>query len=246
MAYSSDIDLKIGEIPKTTDPALFPDMVEIYNALHILGQWVNAVQKGAGSGDANTPPWEAMPFRNFFYVQAARDITSGNVVTIVDYEFFGTQNSHYSLAGVINGAYGGGLIANTNPSVSFYSYPRQGSITGLAMSDAAPGELVKVGVGPAIIKMDGIRMGEPVYAYAAYTPKSEPVLFSSDVSFWAEEINDGGLIKLPREGGGFAFKSKPVLVGRGVAPDALMFTPPETTFPDQILNPLINPNNPFP
>lgn len=238
MAYSSDINLKIGEVPKTTDPEMLPDFIEIYNALHILAQWVDAVHKAHGSGDINTPPWEAMPFRDYFYTPAAQEITSGNVVTMIDYEFFSNDkgNTHYSLNGVINGAASWGLAAAAQVFPDYQGYPRNGGITGMSMSDALPGELVKVGVGPAIIRMEGVRTGEPVYAYPAYSsPVNNNVIPQRNRRNYATIIGKGGLIKLPREGGMFRFEAPPILVGRGVAPDALMFTPPSLSFADSNL-----------
>lgn len=44
MSYSSSIDLGgLGEVPKTTDEGIFPDLVDIYNAIHILAQYTNSM-----------------------------------------------------------------------------------------------------------------------------------------------------------------------------------------------------------
>lgn len=226
MSYSSDIDLRLGETPKTDDPKLFADMVDVYNAIHILSQYVNASIKNQGSGDENTAPWDAMPFRNYFYTEAARAITTGSVITVIQYDRFSNEPygaNPYSIKGAINGATGLGLTYKKWSGVKF-SGPAFAGITGLALNDAEPGQLVKVGVGPAIIKMEGIEIGEPVFAYAAWN-------FYPGVNSWdtpyAKEVNDGQLFRMPREGGVYSFKSNLVTVGRGVARDSMMFCPPE-------------------
>lgn len=227
MAYNSDINLRIGETPKTTDPAIFPDMVEIYNAIHILGQWTNAIKDQGKSGDEDTKPWDAMPFEKWFYAKAARDIERGSVVTIVGSDRFKLRDNsnprrprplgdYYTVEGVINGAAGTGIPYTKTQSRGVF--PLNGGVTGLAMSDAKEGELVQVGIGPAIINVEGIKFGQPVYALTAYF--NEPEAF---LGYWTELVNDGKLITLQEGGGYYSFPSELVLVGHGVAPDALMF-----------------------
>lgn len=226
MAYNSNIDLKIGEVPKTTDPAVFPDMLEIYAALHILGQWTNSLRNNATSGDSNTAPWDSIPFRNWYYVEAARDITAGDVVTSVDYDKFSNDKSGqnpYTLKGAINGANIGGLLNWTVSGIGNV-YPMQGSITGLALSTAAAGELVQIGVGPATVKVDGLKAGEPVFVEAAYSV--DPLLVPRARAF-ATENNRGNLIRLLPEGQRVGIKGKIVCVGRGIADSAMLFCPPE-------------------
>lgn len=54
MAYRSSINIGLGETPKTTDPAMFPDMVEIYNAIHILSSYMGRKQRGGFSFTLDT------------------------------------------------------------------------------------------------------------------------------------------------------------------------------------------------
>lgn len=229
MAYNSDIDLKLGETPKTTDPAIFPDMLEIYSAIHILGQWVNAVKDIGNSGGPEKAPWDAMPFRDWFYAEAARDITRGSVVTAVGSSRFrakapGTQarpeGPYFTVEGIVNGAAGEGIPYES--TIQFGgTFPLGGGVTGFAMKDAAAGELVQVGIGPAIVNVEGIKFGQSVFALAAYRNPIQPFQ-----GYWVELINDGGLVTLQEGGGHYAFPSELICVGKGVAPDAMMFCPP--------------------
>lgn len=227
MSYNSDIDLRLGETPKTDDPKLFADMIDVYNAIHILSQYLNTSMKNQGSGDENTPSWDAMPFRDYFYTEAARSITKGSVITVIEYAQFSNERygaNPYTIKGAMNGAAGFGMNYKKYSGTKWAS-PNFTGITGIALNDAEPGQLVKMGIGPAIIKMEGVELGEPIFAYAAWN-------YYPGVNTWsrpyASEVNDGSMFRIPKDGGVYAFKSNPVVVGKGVAKDAVMFCPPET------------------
>lgn len=221
MAYTSDIDLKISESPKTNDPALFPDMVDIYNALHILAQWVNQVvkQSGQGSGDETTPPWEAMTFDKWFYAPAAVDVTKGSIVTpfyskvVRDYP--GGPNR--TVNGIILGA--GAKYSEDGLESSRYNTRNNKGISCIAMNDAAAGELVQCGTGPAILEVPGLKMGQPVVAKKGVTAAEG--FFGGG---WQILNNDGQIYILPTSGSGIEWESY-IPVGVGIANDAAMMFP---------------------
>jgi len=235
MAYTSDIDLKLAETPKTTNPAEFPDMVDIYNALHILGQWVDRLKKGmdgSGSGGSELKPWEAMQFTRWFYVPAARAITKSSIITVIYSEWFTDDdwgNTRYTIDGAVNGCGITHLPFYRDGSKLFVGVRVRSTMTGFAMTDAAEGELVKVGVGPAIINMPGIKAGQIMHA----RPAADHTKYNDSLRL----INDGTLYKLPDDPK-LTVLGTFVPIGYGVADDALMidpiFSPAYVVFPPDV------------
>lgn len=232
MGYSSDIDLGgLGESPKTQNAEAFQDFVDVYNAIHILAQYVNSViNRPQGSGDADTPPWEAMRFERWFYAPAAVHISAGAIVTPVDYDGFHYGRyggSTFYLKGLINGVAPPELrpsYTSTGP-LEFKTLPLMGGFTGYALTSGGPGELIQVGVGPAILNSAGIKAGEPVFAEAAYKRQDRSGTYVATKQ--AELFNRGDLIKLPPEG--VRATGRPgglYCVGVGVADGAFMLTLP--------------------
>lgn len=217
MAYSSDIFLPLAESPKSTDMAIWPDLLDIYNSIHILAQRVNQIIQG--SGDAGTPPWEAMPFTRYFYAPAAEgNIKAGNVVTIVDMigrESIGDPGIQYT--GVVRGGpvYAGSEFSARAESGQFKGKSVGTGLIGVALADCEKDELCQVGVGPAILKVEGAKAGETIMAYQFATVNQnaffQPMLVNKD-----ELRGPFSNIFIPHGG---------IVVGYGVATDAVMFTP---------------------
>lgn len=148
--YSSPVDLGLGQVPITTEPELFEEFTGIYNAIHLLNASLDSIRSSAGTGTGPSRPEDTpdvnMPFTRFFTAVALRPIVKGNPIC----PFFGSN-------GFVNGALANNP-ADTAPNSNFCT---------IALSDAAVGVYVRVGIGPAIVPMAGIRAGQRAWAYSS-------------------------------------------------------------------------------
>ena len=147
--YRSPVDLGLGQTPQTQDPILFGEFTEVYNAIHILNQYLDQLrlvaEGGSGSGEA---PSDSMPFNRFYTAVALVDITVGQPVS---------PSSITGQNGVILGALASNYTIAT-PSSNF---------CGVALTSATAGNTLRVGVGPAIIQFPGIASGQLLWAYSS-------------------------------------------------------------------------------
>lgn len=148
--YRSPVDLGIGQVPLTTDPDIFNQMVEVYNALHLLNQYLDQLRLVAeGGGGSGQSPEDSMPFSRFFVGPALQAITIGSPVS---------PSSVTGENGIINGALSNNFASAGGTTSNF---------CGLALTSAAIGEDVRVGVGPATISMAGALSGSIIWAYSS-------------------------------------------------------------------------------
>lgn len=147
--YSSPLDLGLGQTPQTQDPLLFNEFTEVYNAIHLLNQYLDQLrlvaEGGSGSGEA---PSDSMPFNRFYTGTALVNITVGQPVS---------PSSITGQNGIILGALGNAFTIAV-PSSNF---------CGIALTSATAGNTLRVGVGPAIIQFPGILSGQLLWAYNA-------------------------------------------------------------------------------
>lgn len=165
MAYSSPIRLPIGETPTSTDRAYWHDMNDVYASIHILNQLVNQVREESSSGGPEKEIWESLKFTRWFYQVAEEDINVGNIVTVVRGQFRNESNSsNINLNGVVKGAPFPAGDMFSNP---LFFPPKESIGTGLvgvALEDCAKGEKCKVGIGPAVLKITGVKTGDLILA----------------------------------------------------------------------------------
>lgn len=147
--YRSPVDLGIGQVPLTTDPELFNDMTEVYNAIHLLNQYLDQLRVVAeGGGGSGQSPADSMPFNRFYVATALQNITAGQPVC---------PSSVSGQNGIIKGA-----LAN-----DFTSGAPTSNFCGVALIDALIGEDVRVGIGPAVIELPGAVTGQLIWAYSS-------------------------------------------------------------------------------
>lgn len=147
--YRSPVDLGLGQVPLTTDPDIFNQMVEVYNAIHLLNQYLDQLRVVAeGGGGSGQTPEESMPFNRFFVGPAIQAIPIGSPVC---------PSNVTGENGIILGALANQFTA-ANPTSNF---------CGLALTSAAIGEDVRVGLGPASISMTGTLSGNVIWAYSS-------------------------------------------------------------------------------
>jgi len=162
--YASPVDIGLGQTPLTTDPELFNEFTEIYNAIHILNSSLDQVRSSAGTGGGGgstapgTPPDKSMPFTRFFTAVALVDIVKGQPIC---------PASTGGLNGMVSGALadppelpssGIPIKSGTTPTSNFCT---------VALTDAAVGVYVRVGIGPAIVAFEGIVSGQLLWAYSS-------------------------------------------------------------------------------
>lgn len=147
--YRSPVDLGIGQVPLTTDPDLFNQFTEVYNAIHLLNGYLDQLRIIAeGGGGAGQSPADAMPFNRFYVAPALQAITAGDPVC---------PSSIPGQNGIIKGALAHDF-GSTAPTSNF---------CGVALIDAAIGEDVRVGIGPACIEMPGAVSGQRIWVYSS-------------------------------------------------------------------------------
>lgn len=216
MAFSSDIQLPLAQEPKTADMGVWPDFIDVYNSIHILSQLVDRLRNG--SGDANTPPWEAMPFTRYFYSEAAEEISAGSVISIVNLSRGVFQPpDHDNWVGVVRGAPAyAGLSFSARGNSGFASASNGAGLVGIALNDCVRGELCQVGVGPAIMKVEGTEPGDTIMAATFLDTTAQQqfpgVLVINNDDYRGNMSNTF-----------ISFNS--VVVGYGVAKDAVMIMP---------------------
>lgn len=155
------LDIKLGESPNVADPIVNVELQQIYNALHLLGNYMSALRENLESADGQTPA-ESLRFRRTYWGTAGQAILPGSVVS--------------GFNGLI---YNG--VSSRNPPVAFYddsavTIGSTGNRTffglsqlgfGIALTAAAPGELVQVGVGPGVLQVGSAKCGQIIWGVDA-------------------------------------------------------------------------------
>lgn len=254
MAYKSQIDLGgLGEVPKTTDSQTFSDFTDVYNAIHILAQWTNALAErlqDEGDKGSDKQPWELLTFERWIWLPARQNIKQGDVVSSINHVVGGTTWN-----GVYKGCYG---LVHTWQIGSWGIETWLGKVNylcGVALEDAAVGELVKFGIGPAIINMTGVKAGDRLYSKPTFydsnvgtqSPVASNVTFFNDgkiylnppanINPWPQSANDGFTTVIPQgtsktgpviPGGTFPYDRHTLYmpIGYGVSDNAAMFLGP--------------------
>lgn len=145
--YRSPVDLGLGRVPTTADADLFDEMTDVYNAIHLLNQYLDQLRIVAeGGGGSGQLPSDSMPFNRFYVATALQTITAGEAVS---------PSAITGQNGIVKGVLGNDF-ASTAPNSNF---------TGIALIDAAVGEDVRVGIGPAILEFPGAVTSQLIWAY---------------------------------------------------------------------------------
>lgn len=135
--YKSKVDIGLGRMPKMQDPVLYPEMVEIYNAIHTLNSYVDVVREGNEIGKKGETIDKQMPFKAGYWGIAFQDLKAGDVVC-------------YTSDGIKKG-------------IQMRSSRRATLNWGIALNDAKEGEEVQMGVPPAVINVPGVKLNEVIH-----------------------------------------------------------------------------------
>lgn len=184
----SDLDLRLGLSPTIQDSKYATEFQLIYNALHLLGEYMDVLRANLESTPGQTPS-ESVRFRRTFFAPALQSIAAGSIVSPV-------------AGGIVNG------VLSSEPKVSSYtdSAPLGASTTnratlgvdlrmfGVALTNASPGELVQVGIGPGITQVTGAVCGQLVWAADSRSIRSVAPSASPTRTFVGRDlVGNGGV-----------------------------------------------------
>lgn len=143
--YRSPVDLGLGRLPllqSPEQPELYEELVQMYNAIHLLNQYLDRLRTTAeGGGGSEQDPDISAGFTRFFVMKALQPITKGNIISP-------NVGSDGYVNGTLANSLGSGALALN---------------TGVALTDAAVGQDVRIGVGPAVIKVPGALPGQQLW-----------------------------------------------------------------------------------
>lgn len=189
MSYLSRIDIRLPSQPIITDPEDFGNFLPVYNAIHMLNSSLEQFWDNFESGDETKKPSEAMKFLRWFYATCAVRFKAGDVVSAVrrahaynpDTEEFG------AIVGWCPGAPSNFTLdaGQAPPTLGM-------GMVGFAMEDGEPGQLAKIGVGPAVVEVEGdvLKLGQCLFARPSMTKEN-------GIGAAGESIFDGNLYTVP-------------------------------------------------
>jgi hypothetical protein len=163
----SVLNLRLGQNPSIQNPRYTTEFQLIYNALHLLGQYMDVLRRNLESAPGQTPS-ESVRFRKTYWAEALQPITLGSVVS----GFAG---------GIINGV----ASSDVKYSPSFQIEEQVGGtgnrrtwgieaqMFGIALTDAAIGEMVQVGIGPGITQVTGSKCGQLIWGVDSRSVNSQ-------------------------------------------------------------------------
>lgn len=144
--YRSPVDIGLARSPSVADPELYEELTPVYNAIHLLNQYLDRLRLVAEGGGSGQNPGETLPFNRFFIGTALQTIAIGDVVSPA------------------TGGMAKGALSN-NPASSV----GENNFLGIALTAAAIGQDFRVGIGPAVIAVPGAVEGSFVWCYPSQT-----------------------------------------------------------------------------
>lgn len=200
VGYRSPVDIGLGRTPQTVDPDLFDELNDVYNAIHLLNQYLDNVSTGGGgTSNPTDTPAQAMPFTRYFTNIALASIKEGDVV------------SPSNITGE-NGIILGGLAHD------YMSTAPESNFSQIALIDAEIGEPVQVGVGPAILQVSGAISGQLAYCFPARDTAGNKV---NNGNIYMG--NPGTITVTPAPPGGTAITVTAMPIGTCVVNDYVLF-----------------------
>lgn len=157
MAYSSKIDIRLPEVPLTNDPTIFPDMLELYNAIRTLVQYTDAYDRS--NPENNSVVWNQLGFGTAFWTVAEYPVSKGDFVSV-------GPNGLRKLQAKLDYYPGdSGDAGNTaNLGVARYGVSaRLPQVWGVALTDTLAGQQGRIGIGDAILHVPGTNIGDILY-----------------------------------------------------------------------------------
>lgn len=168
MTYRSNNRLLLSEKPLTSDPEVFPDMNDVYASIHLLNDWVTQVQENLTSGEDIVDPDKAIPFKTWFWGTAGEPNPQGTIVSAVRGGRYWDENRNR--IDLIDGWYKGCGGAQSNLYDKFLpAASNSNGMYGVLLDEAkSAGDIVRIGIGPAVIKVEGVFIGEILYCFPTF------------------------------------------------------------------------------
>lgn len=155
------LDIKLGQSPNINDPATNVEVQQIYNALHLLSEYMAVLRENLESADGQTPS-ESIRFRRTFWAPAGQAIALGAVVSCFDNVVFNGVYSRDPATGDYDAS--SVTVGSTGNRAQFNVTPR---MFGIALTAGAPGELVRIGIGPGILALPAAKCGQLIWGVDA-------------------------------------------------------------------------------
>lgn len=184
----SSLNLRLGQIPSTTNPNYYAEFQQVYNALHLLGEYMDVLRENLES-NPNQIPSESVRFRRLFWAPALQDISVGAIVSPVTSGIVnGVRSSEPKVVNYTDSAPLGSSTANRAAlGVNLQNF-------GIAVTAAAAGELVQVGIGPGITQVTGAKCGQLIWGVDSRSIRSIADSASPVRTFVARDlVGNGGV-----------------------------------------------------
>lgn len=183
------LNIRLGESPNVEDPIVGVELQQVYNALHLLSNYMAALRENLESSDGQTPA-ESVRFRREFWNIAAQDIVQGAIVCST---FGGVYNGVMSKDPPI-GSYSDSAdsIGSTGNRTLFHA---EQVTFGIAITAATAGSPVKVGIGPGVTQVADSKCGQLVWAadYKSIYTEGAVNTFPQSYSGVRTYVGNGGI-----------------------------------------------------
>lgn len=149
------VKLPLGQSPDIKDPPLRAELQQVYNSIHILNGYLNAIRDELGGTDTGTPA-DNIKFRKKFSGIAAQAIKAGDIVSS-------------SPSGIVKGIWRAGVTnKSSHPALRGPNGRKIWLINywnwGIALGEAAVGATVEVGMGTGAFEVVGAKCGSIIWA----------------------------------------------------------------------------------
>lgn len=161
-----ELKLPIGQSPRAIEVNINRELQKVYNAIHTTNGYLTALREEFEGTDSQDPS-QSLKFRRLFWGDAGAKLSAGDVCCTIGNKVYPGVGTNDPLA------------ESTNPGLSLWHryYPFYTGLRSdfnlkalqffIALTDAEEGERVKVGVGPGVVKIEGIECGTLVWALGA-------------------------------------------------------------------------------
>lgn len=151
------LNIRLSQSPEYQDPRVYTDLQQMYNALHLLSQYMDVLRENLESAPGQTPS-ESIRFRRTFWGIAKQPISQGAIVSGSTgglYNGVGSNEVQNPVSVEIQSQLNGTGNRRTWGLVNIQQF--------IALTDGAVGELVQVGVGPGVSQITGAKCGQLVW-----------------------------------------------------------------------------------
>lgn len=181
------LNIRLGQVPDVQNPQAQNELQLVYNALHLLSNYMGALRANLESAPGQIPS-ESLRFRRTFWGVALQNIAVGAVCSSFQQGIInGVQttepNAFVDDPGVTIGSTGSRRRFGTSQQ-AFY----------IALTAASAGQLVQVGVGPGVIAVTGAKCGQLIWGVSALSVFTYRIVNTvTQAAATPELVNNGGL-----------------------------------------------------